>query len=107
MSKDKQSTLPMRVSSGVNQRMIRLVRALLRGPVTREDADRIAGVSNSPDLVSDIRRLGLGRTHLVCTLFPVTNRDGKVSRPGRYSLTPEGRTMLTEWLNFLALEGSQ
>lgn len=60
MSKDKESTLPMRVSSSVNQRMIRLVRALLRGPVTRENADRIAGVSNSPDLVSDIRRLGLG-----------------------------------------------
>ena len=84
--------------------MIRLVQALLRGPITREDADRVAGCSNSPDLVADIRRLGLGRKHLVCTLFTVIDRDGKVSRPGRYSLTPEGHAMLTEWLNYLALE---
>ena len=108
MSKDKQrnefSGLPSRVSARGNYRMIRLVRALLRGPVTREDADRIAGCSNSPDLIADIRRLGPGRMHLVCTLFTVTDRDGKVSRPGRYSLTPEGHAMLTEWLNFLALE---
>lgn len=103
MSKDKQSAPPMRVSSCVNQRMIRLVRALLRGPVTREDADRIAGCSNSPDLIADIRRLGLGRKHLVCTLFTVIDRDGKVSRPGRYSLTSEGCAMLTEWLNSLAM----
>lgn len=108
MSKDKQrnefSGLPSRVSARGSYRMIRLVHALLRGPVTREDADRIAGCSNSPDLIADIRRLGLGHIHLVCTLFTVIDRDGKVSRPGRYSLTPEGHAMLTEWLNFLALE---
>jgi len=110
MSKDKQTkefnALPIRVSAGVSYRMIRLVHALLRGPVTREDADRIAGCSNSPDLIADIRRLGLGRKHLVCTLFTVIDRDGKVSRPGRYSLTPDGHAMLTEWLNFLALEAA-
>jgi len=108
MSKDKQknefSGLPSRVSTRGSYRMIRVVRALLRGPVTREDADRIAGCSNSPDLIADIRRLGLGRMHLVCTLFTVTDRDGKVRRPGRYSLTLEGHAMLTEWLNLLTLE---
>lgn len=110
MSKDKQknefSELPSCVSTRGSYRMIRLVRALLRGPVTREDADRIAGCSNSPDLVADIRRLGLGRKHLVCTLFTVIDRDGKVSRPGRYSLTPEGHAMLTEWLYSLVLEAA-
>ena len=108
MSKKKQtkelSARPIRVSAGANSRMIRLVRALLRGPVTREEADRIAGCSNSPDLIAYIRRLGLGRENLVCTLFTVIDRDGKVSRPGRYSLTPEGHAMLTERLNFLTLE---
>jgi hypothetical protein len=103
MSKSKKtkelSGRPIRVSTRANSRMVRLVRALLRGPVTREDADRIAGCSNSPDLIADIRHLGLGHMHLVCTLFPVIDRDGKVRRPGRYSLTPEGHAMLTEWLN--------
>ncbi|QOY94974.1 hypothetical protein IM543_03485 [Massilia sp. UMI-21] len=99
MSNNKQSSRSIHVSSSVNQRMIRLVRALLCGTVTREDADRIAGCSNSPDLIAEIRRLGLGRKHLVTTLFKVIDRDGRVSHPGRYSLTSEGHAMLTEWLN--------
>jgi hypothetical protein len=83
--------------------MIRLVCALLRAPIWREEADRIAKCSNSPDLIADIRRLGLGATHLVCTRYTVIDSDGKVSRPGRYSLTPTGHAMLTEWLNSLAM----
>lgn len=108
MPKEKQANevgaMKVRVSSGRSYRMIRLVHALLRGPITREDADRVAGCSNSPDLVADIRRIGLGHKHLVCTLFTVVDRDGKASRPGRYSITPEGHAMLTEWLHNLALE---
>lgn len=86
---------------GANARMIRLVWALLHGPLWREVADRVGKCSNSPDEIAKIRRLGPGAEHLVCTRYTVIDSDGKPCRPGRYSLTPTGHAMLAEWLNSL------
>jgi len=82
-----------------NPRLVRLVRALLLGPLWREDADRAAGCSNSPDLILHIRRLGPGRENLVCIREKVMDRDGVVSYPGRYHLSLLGQALLTTWLN--------
>lgn len=86
-----------------NPRMIRLVRALLRAPVWRKEADRVAKCANSPDLISHIRRLGLGRANLGCTRHKLIDSDGKKTHPGLYWLTPLGHAMLTDWLNSLVV----
>lgn len=89
--------------STFNPRMIRLVYALLHGPLMRKDVDRIAGCANGPDLIANIRSLGLGRINLPCILIPVIDRDGKKSLAGRYSVTEEGKELLVKLLNFFGL----
>lgn len=69
-------------------RQIRTLRALLDGPISRERLDRVAGSSNSPDVVAALRRWGL---RIICDLVEVTDRDGHKSYPGIYSLHPEDR----------------
>lgn len=60
--------------------------------------DSIAGCSNTPDLVSDLRERGLGKKHLPCERIEAIDRDGKVCRPGVYSLTEQGRRMVHAWM---------
>ena len=75
------------------QRKIRLVRGLLTGPKTREQVDRIAGASNGPEIIRQLRALGL---RIDCRMMPSTDRDGLPCRYGLYSLASmaEGE----EWL---------
>ena len=47
-----------------NPRHLRALTALLRRPVSREQLDSIAGCSNGPALISDLRDRGLGNDHL-------------------------------------------
>lgn len=68
-----------------NPRHLRALEALLRGPVPRESLDRVAGASNSPELVAELRRRGLD---VPCNRIPCLDRDGNVVRPGVYALTP-------------------
>lgn len=65
------------------QRKIRLVRGLLTGPKTREQVDRIAGASNGPEIIRQLRALGL---RIDCRMMPSTDRDGLPCRYGLYSL---------------------
>lgn len=80
-------------------RYLRLLRALLRGAVTREHADRIAGASNSPGLVLQMRRDGL---NVHCDQRAVIDRDGRTCWPGTYRLDPRSRRKAQA-----ILEGSQ
>lgn len=66
----------------------RLLDALLRGEVTREQADRIAGASNSPHYIGRLRRLGLT---ILCDRRKKTDSDGKTVRPGVYCLQSDDR----------------
>ena len=43
-----------------NPRHLRALEVLLRRPVPREQLDSVAGCSNGPALVADLRALGLG-----------------------------------------------
>ena len=49
-----------------NPRHLRALAALLSHPVPREQIDAIAGCSNGPELIAELRRRGLGKDHLPC-----------------------------------------
>lgn len=73
-------------------RLIRLAAALAKGPVTREQADRIAPASNGPHYVGVLRRkLDID---LDCDRVPFTTKDGEPSWYGRYTPTREERAKL-------------
>ena len=78
-----------------NPRQLRALQRLLVGPLPRERLDKVAGCSNGPDLIAALRRLGLDipceRTHYI-------DRDGKLCRPGVYSLTFADRRRLYRWM---------
>jgi hypothetical protein len=84
-TEESTATSPVRKFSGTsNQRHLRALEALLRGPVARESLDRVAGASNGPELVAELRRRGLD---VPCHRVPCLDRDGFVVRPGVYALT--------------------
>lgn len=57
--------------------------------VFREDVDRIAGASNGPEIISQLRhQWGVG---IDTERVERTDRDGKPCKPGKYLLTPQGR----------------
>jgi hypothetical protein len=84
-----------------NPRMIRAVRALLRGFVDREVLDEIAGCRNSPELVAELRRRGL---EVPCQRIPKRDRDGLVTRIGRYYLTALDRMLIKDWFKCFGLK---
>ena len=81
-----------------NPRHLRALAALLRRPLPREQLDSIAGCSNGPELIAELRRRGLGDDHLPCERIKFIDRDGSLCRPGVYSLTEKGRRMVYAWL---------
>lgn len=81
-----------------NPRHLRALAVLLRRPVSREELDSVAGCSNGPELVAELRRRGLGKEHLPCERIQFIDRDGNACRPGVYSLTERGRRMVYAWM---------
>ena len=81
-----------------NPRHLRVIEALLQRPRRREDVDNIAGCSNGPQLIAELRRRGLGNEHLRCDRIRFIDRDGYPCRPGVYSLTEQGRRAIYTWL---------
>ncbi len=83
-----------------NPREERALRALLDGPLRREQLDRAAGVSNGPDLVMNLRRDW--RLEIPCKRVPVIDRDGRRVKVGLYALSANDRSKVLAWLNALA-----
>ncbi len=78
---------PQKVRRLQSPRQSRALSALLTGPKTREQIDRIAGASNSPDVIGRLRkRFGLT---LPCELERIRDQDGRSVERGVYSLTDE------------------
>lgn len=77
-----------------NPRHLRVIDALEAGQLMREELDRIAGCSNGPQLVDDLRGLGL---QIECEKVRRIDRDGRRCWPGRYFLTEIGRAQLQAW----------
>ena len=77
-----------------NPRHLRALTVLLRRPVPREQLDSLAGASNSPELVAELRRRGL---EVPCERIRFIDRDGFTCRPGVYSLTTADRRLIYAW----------
>ena len=86
-----------------NPRHIRVLRSLVLHPegVRRKRVDAVAGASNGPELIAELRRRGLGTdldsTCLPCERIPVIDRDGLVVHIGKYRLTLHGREEVLKW----------
>ncbi|MFI8750079.1 hypothetical protein ACIGG6_08740 [Vreelandella lionensis] len=76
----------------MSPRLIRLAIALAKGPITREQADRIAPASNGPHFIGELRRKL--EIDLNCDRVPFTTKDGEPSWHGRYTPTREERAKL-------------
>ena len=77
-----------------NPRHLRAIAALLRRPLPRESLDTVAGCSNGPELVAELRRRGL---ELPCERINFVDRDGFICRPGVYFLTTADRRKVRQW----------
>ncbi len=77
-----------------NPRHLRAIAALLRRPMPRENLDTVAGCSNGPELVAELRRRGL---ELPCKRINFVDRDGFICRPGVYFLTEADRRKVYQW----------
>jgi hypothetical protein len=82
-----------------NPRYLRILAALLARARSREEIDHIAGASNGPAAIAEIRALGLPKAEcLTCERTPCYDRDGLEVMRGIYSLKPEGRRRVQAWL---------
>lgn len=74
------------VEAGLTPRLKRGLRALRKGPVMREELDRIIGCSNSPHYVMELRHRDFD---ILMEEVPSIDRDGHECRPGKYTLLAE------------------
>lgn len=86
-----------------NPRHLRAIHALLRRPMPREHLDREVGCSNGPDLIAQLRRLGLS---IPCLRVEVLDRDDRPVQRGVYVLTYADRRKINRWLAVRARESA-
>lgn len=100
-SKHSESTARAAFCGTDNPRHLRVIQAVTVRPVPREELDRVAGCSNGPALVADLRDLGL---EMPCTRTRKLDRDLFPTWPGVYHLTERDRRKLNEWKRRRAAE---
>jgi hypothetical protein len=71
-----------------NPRHLRVIQALMTRPLPREQLDNVAGASNGPELVAELRRRGL---EVPCARTKKKDRDLFDCWPGVYHLTQADR----------------
>ncbi|MDP2785001.1 MAG: hypothetical protein Q8O38_10485 [Sulfurimicrobium sp.] len=89
------SNLPCKFTGTDNPRHLRVIHASWARSRKREEIDRIAGCSNGPELIAELRRRGLD---FPCDRVPAIDRDGYPIRYGVYSLTNSDRRKISAWL---------
>jgi hypothetical protein len=95
-ARENTSKVDSRLVGIKSPRQIRALRALLDGPMRRENLDRTCGVSNGPDLVDKLRQRGI---RITCdTSTPVVDRDGRRAYPGVYTLHADDRAKAIDLL---------
>lgn len=77
-----------------NPRYLRVLQALGLRARSREEIDKIAGASNGPQLIANLRAAGLA---IPCRLIPGIDRDGNHIRFGVYELDAADRKKITRW----------
>jgi len=93
---DGPNSIANRFKGTENPRYLRALQALRVRPVPREQIDRVAGASNGPELIAELRRRGL---EIPCTRTRKKDLDMFDVWPGVYSLTAGDRRKLNEWLS--------
>lgn len=78
-----------------NPRHLRVIHALMLRSRRREEIDSIAGASNGPELVAELRRRGLRAR---CHRAPGIDRDGYPIKFGIYELDDDDRRAVNAWL---------
>jgi hypothetical protein len=77
-----------------NRRYLRVIHALRLRPHTRKEIDKIAGASNGPQVIANLRKLGL---NVPCLIIRGVDCDGKATGFGLYSLTLHDHDKLMFW----------
>lgn len=93
-TQDSTTKIRCKFAGTSNPRHLRVIHALLLRPRKREEIDRIAGASNGPDLIAELRRRGLC---VPCHRAPAIDRDGFPVKYGVYSLSEDDRRKLKIW----------
>lgn len=86
---------PARFTGTDNPRHLRVIQALMTRPLPREQLDSVAGASNGPELVAELRRRGL---EVECTRTKKKDRDLFDCWPGVYHFTQSDRRRVNYWL---------
>ena len=86
---------PARFTGTDNPRHLRVIQALMTRPLPREQLDSVAGASNGPELVAELRRRGL---ETPCTRTKKKDRDLFDCWPGVYHFTQQDRRRVRAWL---------
>lgn len=95
-SKPSANSTPSAHFSGTdNPRHLRVIHSLLLRARRREEIDHIAGASNGPELIAELRRRGLRAS---CRRTPCIDRDGRQVWPGIYELDEADRRAINAWL---------
>lgn len=90
-----QNSANTKTTPGFTPRQGRVVEALCStdGWIARESVDRIAGASNGPQVIAELRhRWGIA---IEMKRVDCLDRDGRPCKPGRYRITPDGRQRVT------------
>ena len=94
-AEQRDSKRPAEFLGTTNPRHLRAIHALGVSPRTRESLDHIAGCSNGPELVAELRRRGLDAP---CGRAPCIDRDGFEVQRGIYFFTDADRRKVRSWL---------
>lgn len=84
-----------RFTGTTNPRHLRVIQALMTRPLPRQQLDAVAGASNGPELVAELRRRGL---ELLCTRTKKKDRDLFDCWPGVYHFTQQDRRRVIQWI---------
>lgn len=82
-------------------RQLRTIAALIDKPtgwISREQIDRIAGASNGPQIIFELRRKVTGYDGLDMARMDAVDRDGKPCKPGFYRINAKGRERVAKYL---------
>lgn len=97
------STAAPNFAGTANPRHLRILAALLTRARPREEIDRIAGASNGPDAVRELRERGL---LVPCERTPCYDRDGREVMRGVYWFTDADRRKVARWQRERATGGA-
>lgn len=86
---------PGRFDGARNPREMRFLQTILHRHMTREEVDSVAGASNGPELINQLRERGL---EIPCYRLGAFDRDGCWVWRGLYALTPRDRVQVARAL---------